>query len=273
MGKTEKIVVLTVLFAIVVLFVWSLDQGETGAAEGRSPGDPTPAAAGADAGRRSEQASGQVSGAPGLDATKSGAQPMREVGRGPGSGAPLPLASRGGEALGVPGPVVEPRPHSDGTEGPAASLLLSAEVGASSAGVARRPVSPNALRGGWDIVTVAALETTPEEELFLTRARAGDTWESLAERYYADTTKVRLLRRSNEGTTLAEGTEVFIPAIDRLPRTPEVREVEVLEGEGLWNVAKRALGSGGRWTEIHAANRDRIVDPNFVKPGTLLRLP
>jgi len=269
MGKTEKIVVLTVLFAIVVLFVWSLDQGETAAAEGRVPGDQTPAAAGVDAGRKGER----ISGAPEVDAAQSGAQPMREVGRGPGSGAPQPLDSRGGEALGVPGRVVEPRPHPSATEEPTAGLLLSAEVGTGSAGGARRPVSPSALRGGWDIVTVVGLETTPDDELFLTRARAADTWEALAERYYADTTKVRLLRRSNEGTALAEGVEVFIPAIDRLPRTPEVREVEVLEGEGLWNVAKRALGSGSRWTEIHAANRDRIVDPNFVKPGTLLRLP
>jgi nucleoid-associated protein YgaU len=266
MGKTEKIVVLTVLFAIVVLFVWSLDQGEAGAAEGRVSGDQTPAAAGADAGRAGERAPAPGDGQP-------GAQPMRELGRGPGSGAPQPLASRGGEALGVPGPVIAPRPHSGATDGDASELLLSAEVGLNAAGAARRAVSPSALRGGWDIVTVVGLETTPDEELFLTRARAADTWESLAERYYGDTAKVRLLRRSNEGTALAEGVEVFVPAIDDLPRTPEVREVEVLEGEGLWNVAKRALGSGNRWTEIHEANRDRIVDPNFVKPGTLLRLP
>jgi nucleoid-associated protein YgaU len=268
MGKTEKIVVLTVLFAIVVLFVWSLDQGEAGAAEGRVSGDPTPAAAGADAGRAGERVP-----APGDSATQPSAQPMRELGRGPGSGAPEPLASRGGEALGVPGPVIAPRPHAGAADGDANGLLLSAEVGTNAAGAARRPVSPSALRGGWDIVTVVGLETTPDEELFLTRARAADTWEALAERYYGDTAKVRLLRRSNEGTALADGVEGFIPAIDRLPRTPEVREVEVLEGEGLWNVAKRALGSGSRWTEIHAANQDRIVDPNFVKPGTLLRLP
>jgi hypothetical protein len=261
MGKTEKIVVLTVLFAIVVLFVWSLDQGESRANEDQVSGDQTPAAGGVDAGRTGER----VSGAP-----KSGvSEPLGELDR----GAPKHLDSRGGEALGVPGPVVELRPHPGATDEHASSLLLSAEIGPTSTDNGRRAVSPSALRGGWDIVTVVGLETTPDEELFLTRARAADTWETLAERYYGDTSKVRLLRRSNEGTVLADGVEVFIPAIDNLPRTPEVREVEVLEGEGLWNVAKRALGSGNRWTEIHAANRDRIVDPNFVKPGTLLRLP
>ncbi|MEZ6014182.1 MAG: LysM peptidoglycan-binding domain-containing protein [Planctomycetota bacterium] len=150
---------------------------------------------------------------------------------------------------------------------------MVAEVGSESGG-ARPSTGPGVvMQSGWDLNTLAGLEATIDPEVFTALVRDGDTWASIAKRYYGDEGRARLLRRSNEGTVLAAGKVVLVPAVDRLPNTPEVREVEVREGEGLWHVAKRALGDGNRWRELHEANRDRISNPDFVKPGTLLRLP
>lgn len=252
MGKTEKIVVLSVLFAIVVLFVWSLDQGDAGAAGPTGGGDPV--------------------------ADRSGGAANGGQANGPGDGQPL--VSRGGAGVtGLePGPVVQARPFAP-AEGQGGGPLLNADVefGAAAADGARGGPSSRGpgvvLRAEWDLVTLVGLESTVDPEVFVLSARTNETWESLAERLYGDASKARLLRRSNEGTTLGAGTALLVPAIDRLPKVPDVREVEVLEGEGLWHVAKRALGSGVRWKELHDANRDRISDPDHVKPGTLLRLP
>lgn len=54
----------------------------------------------------------------------------------------------------------------------------------------------------------------------------------------------------------------------------------VVEGDTLWGIAERVLGpvTSARiaryWPRIHRANRDVIgVDPNFIEPGQVLRLP
>lgn len=41
----------------------------------------------------------------------------------------------------------------------------------------------------------------------------------------------------------------------------------------LWSIARRSYGSGRRWTRIYNANRDRLADPDIVKPCQRLRLP
>ena len=255
MGKTEKIVVLSVLFAIVVLFVWSLDQGEPKAA----------GPAGTTGGLVQPRAQGGAGQAP--DPTKGVAAPVAPLS---GRGTPAsvdPDAKRQPEVS----PVVQPRPHAGDVAHPSAGPLLVAGVNGDDVPASSGPGV--VLQPDWDLVTLAGLEATVDPEVFATVSRAGDTWETLAERLYGDPTKARVLRRSNEGTALAVGTALLVPAVDRLPKTPEVREVEVLEGEGLWHVAKRALGSGARWRELYEANQDRIADPDQVKAGTLLRVP
>lgn len=54
----------------------------------------------------------------------------------------------------------------------------------------------------------------------------------------------------------------------------------VVDGDTLWDIASRVLGSPDRvrvaryWSRIHRANRDVIGrDPNLIAPGQVLRLP
>ncbi|MEM7519233.1 MAG: LysM peptidoglycan-binding domain-containing protein, partial [Planctomycetota bacterium] len=67
--------------------------------------------------------------------------------------------------------------------------------------------------------------------------------------------------------------QIFVPAKDDLGREAAVRTVEVLQGESLWQVAKRTLGKGSEWKAVYEANRNVIADPDFVAPGTILTIP
>jgi len=47
----------------------------------------------------------------------------------------------------------------------------------------------------------------------------------------------------------------------------------VKSGDCLWNIAKKLLGSGSRYTEIASLNADQIKNPNLIYPGQVLRIP
>jgi len=47
----------------------------------------------------------------------------------------------------------------------------------------------------------------------------------------------------------------------------------VKQGDTLWGIARQFLGSGARWQEIHAINRNKISNPNLIHPGWILDLP
>ena len=54
---------------------------------------------------------------------------------------------------------------------------------------------------------------------------------------------------------------------------PEVTSYTVKAGDCLWNIAKKYLGKGSRYTEIAELNKDKIKTPNLIFPGQVLTLP
>lgn len=233
MGKAEKIVVLSTLTLVVVLFVWSLG-GEMRAAEPQDGGgDGTTAAA------QEPQAAADTFArrAPAADVEVPGSEAAEADEEGPTGGAQFL------DTAGVA--PVEPEP-------------------VQALAVRMRP--------GWDIVSTEGLETTVDPDTLLFRPFEGQTWEEIADAVYGDASKAIALRHNNEGMT-APGGEVLVPArVGSLEELGE-RLAVVRQGESLWGVSRRTLGKGSRWREIYEANRDVIADPDYVAPGTELAIP
>ncbi len=47
----------------------------------------------------------------------------------------------------------------------------------------------------------------------------------------------------------------------------------VASGEYLWKISEARLGSGNRWVELFAFNRDVLPNPNVVEVGQVLKIP
>ncbi|MBT3909911.1 MAG: LysM peptidoglycan-binding domain-containing protein, partial [Rhodospirillaceae bacterium] len=41
----------------------------------------------------------------------------------------------------------------------------------------------------------------------------------------------------------------------------------------LWRLARRAYGTGFRYTTIYSANKEQIIDPDMIFPGQVLAVP
>lgn len=63
------------------------------------------------------------------------------------------------------------------------------------------------------------------------------------------------------------------PQDDRPAEQPQARTYTVQGGDCLWNIAKKQLGDGGRWKEIHNLNLDKISNPNKINTGQVLTMP
>ncbi|HUL52143.1 MAG TPA: LysM peptidoglycan-binding domain-containing protein [Opitutaceae bacterium] len=63
------------------------------------------------------------------------------------------------------------------------------------------------------------------------------------------------------------------PAATAPPPPAAVRRHVVSQGETLYKIAQRYYGSGARWPEILAANRDILKNENSVRAGMELRIP
>lgn len=51
------------------------------------------------------------------------------------------------------------------------------------------------------------------------------------------------------------------------------KEYTVKKGDTLWNIAEREYGGGHRWKYLYELNKDRIKDPNRLKPGQKIIIP
>ena len=63
------------------------------------------------------------------------------------------------------------------------------------------------------------------------------------------------------------------PEPERPAARPQVKTYTVKSGDCLWNIAKKQLGDGNRWKEIHNLNLDKISNPNLIHAGLVLVMP
>ena len=82
-------------------------------------------------------------------------------------------------------------------------------------------------------------------------------------------TKTVVLRTASDGTATAS-----VQASPRSTATaPKAATYTVKAGDCLWNIAKQQLGDGSRYNEIYSLNKDKIQNPNLIRPGQVLTLP
>jgi nucleoid-associated protein YgaU len=72
-------------------------------------------------------------------------------------------------------------------------------------------------------------------------------------------------------------TETPTATVSAAPRettsAPTATTYTVTSGDCLWNIAKKYLGDGSKYTEIYELNKDKIKNPNLIYPGQVLTLP
>lgn len=69
-----------------------------------------------------------------------------------------------------------------------------------------------------------------------------------------------------------ESTLRYTPTVeDELPETPAA--YKVMEGDTLWSIAESLFDDGALYAAIQAANMETPLSPNYLEPGTLLRIP
>lgn len=87
--------------------------------------------------------------------------------------------------------------------------------------------------------------------------------------YKAYGTKVVKIVQQTPTTTPTASVEQERPA----ESAPKQKTYKVVAGDCLWNIAKKYLGNGAKYTEIYNLNKDKIKNPNLIYVGQVLTLP
>ncbi len=128
-------------------------------------------------------------------------------------------------------------------------------------------------------------------EFFEHTIQAGETFTSIAEKYYGDPRLAHVIAEANpfvSPTSLRPGRTIRVAKdpnnIQGIPVKPPAstdepakaqapREYVVAAGDTLSSISKRLLGSTKYADDIFKANRDRLSSPDDLRVGQTLRIP
>jgi LysM repeat protein len=60
---------------------------------------------------------------------------------------------------------------------------------------------------------------------------------------------------------------------ESIPETPTFKTYKVASGDTLQKISKQFYGTYRKWQKIYDANRDKLANPNRIKPGMTLNIP
>lgn len=284
MGKFEKLVVLTVLFAVAIVLAISFNRGG-----------------------KEAQASDPLAGAErvlGQEETLS-------------EGTPLPNSSTAPSTPAAGESSAQKDPQEK-------SLLLNAgpesrdQSGFSAAPTPKLTLEPQSDPSRPILRESTALRPSFSDNYMVYTAVEGDTWASLAQRFYQDGRYTRnLLRANDEMPSPTAGTPILVPVFDEIaseaglqastslsqplasftttaapvgslsadaqPLTPstgttpaptgKLLEYEVQSGDTLSDISLAVFGTSTRWKELLEANKDKLSKPESLKVGMKLKIP
>jgi hypothetical protein len=84
--------------------------------------------------------------------------------------------------------------------------------------------------------------------------------------------RLRLDRLGGDGKPVARlelNFERLVPA----PAAAEKKNLTIVRGDNLWNIARAHYGEGWRYTVIFEANKSQIRDPDLIYPGQIFSIP
>lgn len=265
MGKIEKVVVLSVLFLMVVIFV-VLPTGSKTTVEA---GDKTARVEDTGGRLRSNDLGDLGTIGPRRLSSKDSAK------RGPVSKSKLD-AAKDRLANGPDG--LLSAPVQVGPKDQEAALRAQERAADRKASAAQGLVKPKlhsvqkpAMDPTWSLVRLDGLEDTFNPAYKTFTSRKGDTFKALAIRFYGDKRHEQFLRRNNEGVrSLTAGQVVNMPCVNEAPLGSSYT---VCEGDSLWKISKKQYNAGHRWKEIYDANRHVMKSPDDLSLGMELMIP
>lgn len=113
----------------------------------------------------------------------------------------------------------------------------------------------------------------------------GDTLSEVAKEFYGDANLWRAIAAANPGiedpNKLKVGAEIVIPPSEEVvevepwPAIPDSTETYIVQrGDTLTSIARTHYdGDASKAELIYRANKDKITNKNFLKPGTILVIP
>ncbi len=113
---------------------------------------------------------------------------------------------------------------------------------------------------------------------------AGECLTELAQKYYGSTKYWRRIYNANDDILpnphfIRAGQELKIPALEfkegRKQASLTDGKYMVKKGETLWSIAEKHIPAEdiNHWNLLYQLNKDKIINPNLVYAGTLLRIP
>jgi len=73
--------------------------------------------------------------------------------------------------------------------------------------------------------------------------------------------------------SLQESAQPSSEAVPQNEGNLQPKTYTVQKDDTLQKISKKLYGTYGRWYKIYQANKDKIKNPNFVRPGTVLIIP
>ncbi len=121
------------------------------------------------------------------------------------------------------------------------------------------------------------LNETFDSTVFSINVSAGDTYQSIALKYYGDARYAAMLQQANDDPMTEPVSEtIMLPAFDmRVQREDRVsgKTHQVETGDTFGGIAQQYYRDAGQWKKIMDANLDKVSSETGLRPGMILVIP